>query len=262
MTGIDRVWVIVPVHDEQALLLRCLQAIRRAGVVALDAGLRCDVVVALDSCSDGSAQIVDDVTSRCPSVRSIRGAWRSVGAARSAACATAVAGSAGTPTDRVWLAVTDADSEVREDWLTTHARLARAGADCVTGTVSADGWDGWPTTLAARYRAAYAGEPRTHPVHAGTSPEAPHDHVHGANLGVRASAYRAVRGFDHVTCHEDVRLVAALRRAGHHVVPTRDSPVSTSTRAHNRVPGGFSGYLHALGRPLRPAAACAVPEAT
>ena len=52
-----------------------------------------------------------------------------------------------------------------------------------------------------------------------------HPHVHGANLGVSLAAYRAVGGFTHRECGEDVHLVSRLRRAGLSALVTADDPV-------------------------------------
>src|SRR5690606_39684918 len=49
---------------------------------------------------------------------------------------------------------------------------------------------------------------------AGERYEDGHPHVHGANLGVSAAAYRAVGGFPPLAAHEDQALVAALARDG------------------------------------------------
>lgn len=69
-------------------------------------------------------------------------------------------------------------------------------------------------------------------------------HVHGANLGVRWSAFEAAGGFPPVPEHEDVLLVEAVVAAGANVAagPT----ILTSGRLRGRVDGGFSGYLRLL----------------
>ena len=73
-------------------------------------------------------------------------------------------------------------------------------------------------------------------------------HVHGANLGVRWSAFEAAGGFPPVPEHEDVLLVEAVVAAGANVAagPT----ILTSGRLRGRVDGGFSGYLRDLGARL------------
>ena len=86
-----------------------------------------------------------------------------------------------------------------------------------------------------------------------------HAHVHGANLGLPWSLYEAVGGFPPVAEHEDVGLAEAVRAlAGERdggegrrvrVIATDTTRVLTSSRLEGRTPGGFSGYLKAVGRP-------------
>lgn len=73
-----------------------------------------------------------------------------------------------------------------------------------------------------------------------------HRHVHGANLAVRATAYREVGGFPPLPCHEDVALVEALVAAGKAIAWAPDVPVVTSSRRLGRSPGGLSDFLFDL----------------
>ena len=67
LTGVERVVVVVPVRNEERLLGRCLATVQHAAdrVRAARPPVRVDVVVALDRCTDGSAEIArrlaDDV---------------------------------------------------------------------------------------------------------------------------------------------------------------------------------------------------------
>jgi hypothetical protein len=70
--------------------------------------------------------------------------------------------------------------------------------------------------------------------------------VHGANLGVRASAYLRAGGFPEVPTAEDRALVAALTASGSRVRRTRSLAVVTSARREARAPHGFSHYLAEL----------------
>lgn len=75
-----------------------------------------------------------------------------------------------------------------------------------------------------------------------------HPHVHGANLEVRASAYRAVGGFPDVAAHEDVvALARAVTRQGTcAVVRTAAVPVLTSPRMQARTPEGLAQDLRGI----------------
>ncbi|MFN0281277.1 MAG: glycosyltransferase [Kineosporiaceae bacterium] len=244
MGTLRQVWAVVPVHNEVARVGRCLTALDRAVATARTAGLRAGLVVVLDSCSDGS----EVHCSQRPGLVVVRGRWRRVGSARAAGCATALrrARRGGVPAEAVWLANTDADSTVPFDWLTHHVHLADRGADAVRGTVVVDDWSRWPGRVQAAHRGGYRSDDR-------------HLHVHGANLGVRGSAYLEAGGFAGLACHEDVALVDALAAAGQRVTATGHAAVRTSGRRLGRAPDGFAGHLRSLaerrvdGEPVAPA---------
>jgi hypothetical protein len=73
-----------------------------------------------------------------------------------------------------------------------------------------------------------------------------HPHVHGANLGFRASAYLRAGGFPALPTAEDQALVEALAAGGCRVLRTRALPVVTSARRDSRAPDGFGHYLRKL----------------
>jgi glycosyltransferase involved in cell wall biosynthesis len=241
--------VTIPACDEQALLPAALDAVRTASRhPALDA-VRVLTVVAADCCTDATAAVARDAGALVVPVR-----FRNVGRARSAAAAAALASLGGVP-ERVWIASTDADSTVPPDWLAFQLARAAEGWDAVVGTVSVDRWPPHQPRLAARFQHLYemsrpqAGRPWPHP------------HVHGANLGVRASAYTAAGGFPPLPLAEDHGLVGALERAGARVLRTPDCPVATSARMRPRARGGFGDYLARLDSPapLTPFAPREVP---
>ena len=212
--------VVVPVHDEEAHLDTCLSAIRVAARHPDLQGETVAIVAALDACTDGS----EGIAAR-HSVDIVRVAAQCVGLARAAGAERALHRGAR------WLAFTDADSVVADDWL---AMQLAAGADAVCGTVEVADWSLHPLHVRERYGRNY-------------SDAEGHDHVHGANLGVSAEAYRRVGGFRALGLHEDVQLVSSLVAAGCRVARTARARVITSARLRNRIPaGGFAGHLAAL----------------
>lgn len=232
--ALTAVAVVIPANDEEELLPRCLEALD-AAVDALrrsDPSLAITAVVVLDACTDGSGDVA---AGHSVHVRSIE--ERCVGAARTVGAAAAhdLLG-IGVEHDgaRVWLACTDADSVVPANWLTEHVASARAGVDLVLGRVRPDPLDLDEDTHREWSRLHRSGHPT--------------GHVHGANLGVRWSAYAAAGGFAHVPEHEDVLLVEAVLAAGARVGPGPE--ILTSGRRTGRVAGGFSGYLHDLSTRL------------
>jgi hypothetical protein len=226
--------VVVPVHDEEELLPGALDALATAVAVLREAvpAVSVEIVVVLDACTDAS---VTACAGR-PDVVTVRSRRRCVGAARARGCALAL-GRSPVPAEATWLACTDADSRVPADWLCHHRGLADTGVDAVLGAVAVRDWTGWPPHVPAAYATAYRAAVR------GVDG---HDHVHGANLGVRGSAYLTAGGFRALRSDEDVALVGALRRTGARVAATRGAPVETSARRVGRTPQGFSGHLRAL----------------
>ncbi|HEY0193769.1 MAG TPA: glycosyltransferase family A protein [Kofleriaceae bacterium] len=235
MTGagaIDAVGIVVPVHDEAALLPACLASLD----AALPPGLRRVAVIALDACTDASAEIARRWATGRIDRRYLLLDARNVGQARTAGMARALAELADIPPARLWLATTDADTLVPSTWLADQLALAARGARAVAGTIRVANWEGHPAGIAARFADHYA------PAGSGDH----HPHIHGANLGVRADAYLAVGGFAPLPTGEDHALWNALQAAAQPCVATRTIEVSTSARRHGRAPGGFARFLRDL----------------
>jgi hypothetical protein len=231
VTAPDTVAVVVPARDEELLLPACLDAVA-AAVDAMRAAyphVPAQVVVVLDACRDGTAQVVhdrDDVVA----VTTLAGC---VGVARSEGVEAAAAWAAHVGSRSLWVASTDADSVVPRHWLTSHLARAADGFGLVVGTVEPR-----PGDLPAGVLSAW------HQRH--TTADG-HDHVHGANLGFTLDAYRVAGGFPHLPTHEDVGLVTAMREAGVPSLATGAVPVVTSGRRTGRAPDGFAHYLDELG---------------
>lgn len=213
--------VIVPAHDESASIAACLASLKVAAAHPTVAGLRIDVVVVLDSCSDDTGEIAK----RC-GAQTVTVSARNVGQARAAGAALALSQGA------EWLCFTDADTTVAEDWIATHIGV---GGDAVCGTVTVDDWGGWIEGTRQRYNKAYRDVDG-------------HRHVHGANLGVSAAAYRSTGGFPPLATGEDVALVAALEAQGAAIVWSAAPRVITSARRAFKCSGGFGAELLRLER--------------
>ena len=227
---LTHVHVVVPANDEEALLPRALESLRRAvhELHGVRPQIVSDVTLVLDACVDGSREVVLGH----PDVRSVEVSHRCVGAARAHGVAVATGTVPAVERERHWVASTDADCAVPTDWLVRQAILADAGIDLVTGTVEPDD-DGLDPDTLTRWRAL-------HHLRDG------HPHIHGANLGLRLSSYVASGGFEPVAVHEDVGLVARVRASGAVCLATNGIHVRTSGRAHGRTPGGFADYLRVL----------------
>jgi len=211
--------VTLPAHNEEQLIAACLQSLN---VAALHPALRDEqvvIVVALDRCSDATGWICERF-----GVEVITVDAGCVGVARAAASERALALGAR------WIGCTDADSVVPPDWL---ARQLQCGASAFCGVVAVGDWLDYPQAVREQF---LQGE---HAVDG-------HPHVHGANMGFSAVAYRQCGGFAPLTTGEDVALIQAMHGAGMQVARLASPRVMTSARRHARAPHGFSEFLRRL----------------
>lgn len=216
--------MVVPARDEEITIGSALGALRRAAVEVHDSA-HVEIVVVANACVDRTADIV-----RAEGARLLVGGVANVGAARAQGAAWALRREAGR-LDRLWLATTDADSQVPTRWLSAQLRAADAGADGFVGTIALERKDAMRhPDWVARYADDGARWPR-------------HGHIHGANMGVRARRYLAVGGFRAMVAHEDADLVGRLERSGAHLAWVADVPVLTSARHQSRVGAGVATDL-------------------
>lgn len=219
--------VVVPARDEQALISRCLDALDRAvaSVRATHPHVSVRTLIVADACTDGTESIV---RSNGTAELVVSHAGR-VGAAREHGIRLVLEDLADVDAAAVWIANTDADSAVPDNWLTHQLDLADEGTDVLVGTVRPDPRDLTPEQDAAWLATHERGRPN--------------GHVHGANLGLRASAHVGAGGFDAVEEHEDNLLVRRLQDSGAVITASDAAEVVTSGRATGRTPGGYAAYL-------------------
>ncbi|WP_338514618.1 glycosyltransferase family 2 protein [Pseudomonas poae] len=211
--------IVIPAHNEERYIGECLDSVLRATEHPALKGQTLEVLVVLDDCSDGTPALVS-----ARQVQRLDVCFRNVGQARATGAEQLLKRGAR------WLAFTDADTVVPPDWL---ARQIGFGADAVCGTVDVDGWSEHDAAVRSRYLSLYQFIEN-------------HRHIHGANMGLSAEAYRTAGGFQHLAAHEDVRLVADLERTGARIVWTATNPVITSARRDYKCRGGFGEYLATL----------------
>ncbi len=223
--------VLIPARNEEELLPRCLRSVLRA-CAKLPAAVTCDVVVVVDSSTDRTQELAQSLLppGRGVVVETQVGV---VGVARALAAEILLARYDG-PLVRCWLANTDADCSVPEDWLLDQVALLEAGVEAVTGIVDVDDFCEHDAGVAQRFRESYA-----------IYPDGRHPHVHGANLGVRADAYLRAGGWSELATAEDHDLWNRLRKAGCNCVSFARMSVLTSGRRVGRAPHGFAGALAA-----------------
>lgn len=215
--------VVVPAHDEQDHIGACL--------ASLNVAARCSrleieevlIVVAADTCGDQTVPIARSLGASVVSVDA-----RNVGVARAAGARLALDAGAR------WLAFTDADSVVAPDWLSTQLEQR---CDAVCGTIEVRDWESYGDHMREQHLRTY------------TDADG-HRHVHGANLGVAAFAYKSVGGFKPLVSSEDVALVEALSESGASIAWSAAPRVVTSARRAFRAPRGFGELLARLDREL------------
>jgi cellulose synthase/poly-beta-1,6-N-acetylglucosamine synthase-like glycosyltransferase len=230
----------IPARDEADRIEACVRS-----VVAAVRHLRrpAAIVVAADRCRDATAAVAaaalrhagpDVVTAVVPVEHGC------VGPARQAACAHAVS-VLDRPPERIWLATTDADTVVGPTWLADQWRWVARGADGVAGLVEVDTWHHLQPAARQRWLSLVDG--------ADGGRAFGHGHVHGANLGIRASVWARSGGFPARASAEEHALWRAARAGGAWLVGAPDVVVRTSGRLDGRAPDGFADLLAALSEP-------------
>jgi glycosyltransferase involved in cell wall biosynthesis len=225
--------VAVPAQNEELRIAASVKSIL-AAAAATDPRIAIVVSVATDNCTDGTVALLEGLADHSPLLRIVSGSWNSAGRARHAAVSHglhAVSLTGHAPGD-TWIATTDADTQVPNDWLTRQLHLAELGYDAVAGTVELADDDDRSDELLALFARNYS-------VHC----DGTHTHVHGANMGMRASAYLAAGGFPAVTTSEDRLLWNELLRLNYRAISPVDVRVATSGRLKGRVVGGFADAM-------------------
>ena len=219
--------IVIPAHNEQRYLDDCLLAAQAATAHPELGGEPVRIVVALDSCSDRSQEIVLRHAERAAPgcvIDHVSVDARNVGIARAAGSRHLLRHGAR------WLAFTDADTRVAPDLLAAQLRLK---VDVVCGTVAVNDWSPHREDT-ERLRGYF---------HHHYNDADGHRHIHGANLGVSAAAYLHAGGFEALICGEDVALVAALERTGARFAWSAAPRVFTSARRDAKARGGFGDTL-------------------
>lgn len=225
--------VVIPAHDEEALLPDCLASVAASLRQAVDRGVvgRHLVVVVAHRCTDATAEVAARILTGVPHRVVADDRADIVSQVRRTGVDMALR-LLGGRTDQLWLLSTDADSVVPARWVADLMRHGRDGAAAIAGLAHIEPADLPPAARAAYRRLVRAG------IH-GRS----HEHVYGANLAVRADAYLRAGGFPLVDVGEDSALVRVLAASGAHVIRPTDPAVTTSARLTGRARGGLADLL-------------------
>lgn len=227
--------IIIPAHDEAAHIGECVTSARRAANHHQLLGEEVRVIVVLDSCTDDTGAIARSLGADVTHIDA-----RNVGIARAHGAERALALGAR------WLAFTDADSVVADDWLVQQLDCC---ADAVCGVIGVRDWSPHIAAVREHFGKTY------------TDADG-HRHIHGANLGVSAHAYVRAGGFPPLESSEDVALVEALMASGACIEWSAAPRVVTSARTDFRAKQGFGATLVEVGRRYFGAAPAPVVDAS
>lgn len=227
------VGVVMPIHNEERHLPAALLAVTQA-LAAVPIGLRTSVALVLDSCQDSSRSLVSDwaLTLRVRrsdiDVHVVETKQTNVGAARKLGCAALLATWIDVDPATIWIASTDADSQVPHDWMTRQLAARAEGIDLWSGRISIRDWSGHRRQTARHWTSQY---------------EAEKDPIHGASMGFSAAHYLAAGGFPAHQTGEDRSLYRAMVANGARAQHDGRTRVQTSARRDGRAPLGFSQAL-------------------
>jgi Glycosyl transferase family 2 len=220
--AVGAVGVVLPVHDEEELLPGALEALEVAAN-ALAPTISCRVAVVLDDCGDASSAIACSWRARYGGLV-IGRMFRSVGLARHTGSLALLSLWPDKDPAQVWLATTDADSQVPRDWLTVQVDAYMSGTDLWAGRVRV----AEQSATVRRWTKRYASEPGP---------------IHGASLGFSAALYGQLGGFRNLRSGEDRDLHHRAASAGFRIKHDLRAAVTTSSRRKGRAPGGFASVL-------------------
>jgi glycosyltransferase involved in cell wall biosynthesis len=227
--------VVVPVHNEEELLVDALDALKAAFDDIRDAHIPSQLVLVFDSCRDASVNVAREWTRGLPShtvlgVSAINFDARNVGVARRQGCAAVLDHWEEQNPEHIWIATTDADSRVPRDWLREQVQHHERGKDVWAGRVAVKS-DGEGAEIVRRWQRAYDRE--AYP-------------IHGASLGFNAAKYLAAGGFSPLETGEDRALLRALEKSGAATYFDPSLRVLTSARRRGHAPHGFAEAFHSF----------------
>jgi cellulose synthase/poly-beta-1,6-N-acetylglucosamine synthase-like glycosyltransferase len=219
------VGVVLPVHDEEELLPGALQALETA-INSVSPRISCRVAIVLDRCGDASWAIAQSWGARFGALV-IRRECRSVGMARQSGGQALLARWPKRDRADIWLATTDADSRVPQDWLTVQMAAHSSGVDLWAGRVNVVE----QSAAMRRWTERYATEPNP---------------IHGASLGFSALLFTQLGGFRNLCSGEDHDFHDRAVAGGFRVAYDSRATVATSSRRMGRAPEGFASVLETV----------------
>lgn len=222
------VGIVIPAQNEEDTIEACIESILRSCLHAKLEDYR--IVIVADSCTDLTAVRARRALADAGDL--LECGANSAGTARRLGVEAVLRFFKRKARGRIWLANTDADTTVPQDWLALQLALADSGVTGIAGIVRLH--ENGAAAAHELYRKTYL-----------TATDGTHSHVHGANLSMRADAYLDAGGWAHRPLAEDHCLWQRLRKRGWRLSSPVSSVVVTSARLNGRAPGGFAETLRA-----------------
>jgi glucosyl-3-phosphoglycerate synthase len=240
-----RISVIVPAHNEEALIGSCLAALAEQKGISAE---EYEVLLVLDRCTDATEARAMEVATQHPDLRLrlLEGPGRGAGHARRVGMEEAYARLLSSGRPEGLIVSTDADTVVAPDWLSAQLAAASRGARAIGGRIElrddgdlAEGVAGWHAEQGRlRQRELLAG------LNSADGPfRAEHWQFSGASLALTASAYSEIGGLEPRAALEDEYLERALSRCGIPIERPLSVKVATSARLVGRAKRGLARDL-------------------
>ena len=248
-----RAVVVVPAHNEEQRIGRCLEALASQEEVRPE---EFEVIVVLDACEDATAARVSDLSRHIwrlrsetpgagsgdgPDIHTVDGPGQGAGPARATGMDIGCARLEALGRHGGLLASTDADSVVAPDWIARQLEALAGGAEAIGGEVVLDPDEAatLPPAVLADREAQLAARTRD----AAARGPAEHAHFSGASLGVTPDAYRRAGGMAWMAALEDQELEDRLVAAGVTIHRLRPVSVVTAARTEGRAERGLARDL-------------------
>jgi glycosyltransferase involved in cell wall biosynthesis len=228
-----RFGVVLPVHNEEELLPAALSALDRALSHVSGLSVAFGITIVLDACTDTSHDLAsawqqDPDSPWSGAIDIIEADVGNVGQARQIGFEALLSRWSDVDPGDIWLATSDADSEVPRNWISSQLAMRSEGGQVWAGAVAVTDWSGRREGTAEMWEASY---------------EAEFIPIHGANFGIDAALYREAGGFAGLQTGEDRDLFERTLALGAVIGHDPRVRVVTSSRRVARAPRGFA---HAL----------------
>jgi glucosyl-3-phosphoglycerate synthase len=245
-----KVSVVVPAHNEEALLGSCLKALaEQEGVYPEDY----EILLVLDRCADETEARAREIVDAHPrfGLHFLEGPGRGSGYARRVGMELASARLLGLGRPKGLIASTDADTVVASDWLAAQLRAVSRGALAIGGRIELaedpslpESIFRWHAERGRRRHESLLSEPEQ-------LGKTEHWQFSGASLALTVEVYRRIGGLKPLVALEDEHLEAVLRQRGVPIERLTSVRVTTSARVEGRAKQGLAHDLAAVVAKLK-----------